>query len=180
MKMLAVLAAMVATAGLFAVVVRAQDSTKDLTAAQIESVRSNCVTSQASLQRLRDSDLIARTIHGRSYNDLSILMKSFNSRVAFNGINAPELAAAPGSLDKIYREFYDHYTSYATSMSETLNVKCKSQPERFYALFLKVEQHRELLAKDIADIQKLILEYNTDVEGLRQQLESSAPSGVSE
>jgi hypothetical protein len=162
-----------AVAGLFAVAVAAQQSPQELTGSQVESIKNNCVTAQVSLQRLRDSDLTARTIRGRSYNDINLLIKAFNSRVVFNGINAPNLIAVPTALDSNYTNFYNHYTAYASSLREALIADCESQPERFYSLFLRVEQHRETLAKDVSIMNDLIEEYEDGVLSLKASLSSS-------
>jgi hypothetical protein len=176
-KILIVPVASLGLAGLFGLAVMAQDSADELTSTQIESIRSNCVVSQASLQRLRDSDLIARTIHGRTYNDLSVLIRSFNARVVSNGINTPDLIAVPNSLDSVYRNFYNQYTTYATSLREALNIDCRNNPERFYAQFLQLEQDRERLATYVSDMQKLLSDYRGDVVELRTQLKASEERG---
>jgi hypothetical protein len=176
-KIFIIQVASIGLAGLFGLGVMAQENSDQLTNTQIESIRSNCVVSQASLQRLRDSDLIARTIHGRSYNDLSVLIRSFNARVVSNGINAPDLIAVPNSLDSVYRNFYNQYTTYATSLREALNIDCRNNPERFYTLFLRLEQDRERLATYVADMQELLSDYRKDVAELRVQLEDSEDGG---
>lgn len=178
-KTLAVSALIAGIAGLFAVTANAQQGDKELSSSQIESVRNNCVTAQASLQRLRDSDLIARTIRGRTYNDLNELIKSFNSRIALNGVNAPNLIAVPATLDQTYRDFYDHYTNYDASMRDVLDVDCKSQPERFYTLFLNVEQQRERIADDISSMRKQIDSYRQSVTDLRTDLRTEERGGGS-
>lgn len=177
-KLLVLLMVSVSITSLFTLTVTAQNSTAQLTPAQIESVRSNCVTAQVALQRLRDSDLTARTIRGRSYNDINLLMRAFNSRVALNAINAPDLIAVPATFDTTYRSFYDHYTSYATALTEVLNIRCEDDPVRFYTEYLQAEQQREEVEKDVADLQTLISNYEAGLVRLKGELSRSAtPTG---
>lgn len=143
---------------------------------QLNAIRANCIDAEGQLQRVQHSDAVVRTNRGRAYDATLQLMAAFNSRVAINKANAPKLAEDTAALQAKFQQFYNDFTRYDTSMTNTIHVKCQDQPAVFYATLTQTRGLRLQLANDVHDMDKLVDDYTLAITDLKAAITKDATS----
>lgn len=141
-----------------------------LTDAQIGIIRQNCAYAQQILQRSQRNEAASRVNRGHGYETTLRLMTSFNSRVALNKINAPKLAELTTQVEDKFDSFRTDYIAYDDQLETVLKLKCREQPVTFYDELTLAREARAKVAKDIADIDSLLDQYQSAVDELKATL----------
>lgn len=162
-------------ASLFSAAVYAQEQSElaNITEEKISLVRGNCVAAQVSIQRLQNSDVVARTNRGRSYENILKLMASFNARVAANKLIEPKLIEVTGIMQRDVTAFYGHYDDYKDTIERMVHLDCRAQPVSFYRDLQTLRDQRDILRNDVVMLDKHVSDYEAMVADLRTRL--SAP-----
>lgn len=160
----------VAVIGGFTTAVRAQDGLAELNEEKVQTIRLNCVAAQVSIQRLQNSDVVARTNRGRSYENILKLMAAFNTRVAANKLSEPKLIETTGQMQRRVTEFYTHYDTYRDTIEKLVHMNCREQPISFYQELEQLRRQREVLKNDVATLDKYVADYAALVADLRVRL----------
>lgn len=137
---------------------------------QIEIIRQNCTQAQQILQRLQHSEAAARVNRGRSYETTIRLMASFNSRVALNKLNAPNLSVVTSQIGDKFDAFRTDYIAYDDQLEVVLRLKCSAQPVTFYDELTLAREARAKVAKDIQDIDNLLDQYQDALNELKADI----------
>lgn len=161
---------MLALAVLVSPLVRAEGQPLD--AAALDVIRTNCVNTQVNLQRLQQSEKPTRINRGYLYDTLLKLMANFNSRVAQNKIDSPELLSITSEYERQLKSFTATYTKYDESLSTLTSMDCRANPARFNDTLAQTRQLRSSLAQTIDALDTLLSRYQTNVDAVRKVVEA--------
>lgn len=148
--------------------VRAEGSLSD---AELEAIRTNCVDAQIALQHVQESDKLTRINRGYRYEAILRLMASFNSRVAENKINAPELITIASDYQKTWDSFRTEYTEYDDAIAALSQMDCKGEPTTFNDKLDVLREKRNGLSNRVKEFDTLLDKYQTGVDTVKQDLE---------
>lgn len=149
---------------------RAEGSLSD---AELEAIRTNCVDAQISLQHAQSADKLTRINRGYRYEAILKLMASFNSRVAENKIDAPELLTIASDYQKTWDSFRSEYSSYDDAMTLLIQVDCKSEPTTFNDQLAGLRQKRIELNNRVNEFDTLLNKYQEGVDKVKNSLGKS-------
>lgn len=165
-----VIVAVLVLAVLASPLVRAEGQSLD--AAALDAIRTSCVNTQVNLQRLQQSDKPTRINRGYLYDTLLKLMANFNSRVAQNKIDSPELLSITSEYERQLKSFTATYTKYDESLSALTSMDCRANPERFSDTLATAQQLRSSLAQTVDALDTLLDRYQTNVDAVRKVVEA--------
>lgn len=151
--------------------VRAEGSLSD---AELDSIRTNCVNAQISLQHVQESDKLTRINRGYRYEAILKLMASFNSRVAENKIDAPKLITIASDYQKTWDFFRSEYSDYDDAVSALAQMDCKSHPTTFNDLLGELRSKRTGLNNRVKEFDALLDSYQDGVNVIKQAQESES------
>ena len=141
-----------------------------LTAEQIEQIRSNCVQTKNTLNRLHASDALLRVTMGQIYESISVkLMVGFNARVANNNLNASELVATASTFNSTLDIFRTDYIAYEEQLARAIAVDCTKQPVSFYDAVASARLRRSTVRQDVVSLNSYLDIYGTAVDKLKIQ-----------
>lgn len=144
---------------------RAEGSLSD---AELDAIRTNCVDAQISLQHVQESDKLTRINRGYRYEAILKLMASFNSRVAENKIDAPELITIASDYQKTWNSFRAEYSEYDDSMTALVQMECKNQPTTFSDRLASLRGKRTGLNSRVKEFDSLLDKYQSGVNKIKQ------------
>lgn len=149
---------------------RAEGSLSD---AELEAIRTNCVDAQIALQHVQESDKLTRINRGYRYEAILKLMASFNSRVAENKINAPELITIASDYQQTWDSFRTEYTEYDDAIAALSKMNCKSEPTTFNDKLDALREKRTGLNERVQEFDALLDKYQAGVDLVKQNLEQA-------
>lgn len=144
--------------------VRAEGSLSD---AELDAIRTNCVDAQITLQRVQDSDKLTRINRGYRYEALLKLMTSFNSRVAENKIDAPDLISIASEYQKNWDSFRAEYSDYDDALTALTELDCRAEPTTFHDQLVALREKRVNLANRVKEFDGLLDRYQTGVDAVK-------------
>ena len=148
---------------------------------QIEMIRQNCLAAQGSMQRLEQSEAVSRRNRGVSYESTLRLMAALNSRVAINKLNAPNLVSLTSEVEKKRSEFTEKYLTYNNSFTVTMKLaNCREQPVTFYDYLTQTRELRTALSSTIDDIDRLLDQYQVELDSLKANVAGTQASGAAQ
>jgi hypothetical protein len=150
--------------------VRAEGSLSD---AQLDAIRTNCVNAQISLQHVQESDKLTRINRGYRYESMLKLMTSFNSRVAENKVDAPDLISIASEYQRTWDSFRTEYSNYDDSMTALTQIDCKSEPTTFSDQLAVLRIKRTGLNNRVKEFDSLLDKYQAGVDDVRKAQEKS-------
>lgn len=149
--------------------------------AQIEMIRQNCLAAQGSMQRLEQSEAVSRRNRGVSYESALRLMAALNSRIAINKLNAPNLGTLTSEVEKKRTEFTEKYLTYNNSFTVTMKLaSCREQPVTFYDYLTQTRELRIALSATIDDIDRLLDQYQEELNTLKASVAGAPAPGVTQ
>lgn len=132
---------------------------------QVERIRQNCVSAQATLYRLHANDALRRVNLGPLYENISTkLMAPLNSRIALSRQEGLKLAATTLEYDRHIDLFRTSYNDYEKTMSNTLALNCREKPVEFYDSVASTREKRLRLHEDTKTLATLLDAYKTEFE----------------
>lgn len=146
------------------------ESAQPLTDEYIASIKAGCTDALQGLLRVQKTEAATRVNRGREYESILKLVAAFNSRVVFNKLDAPLLTSTAVKLQTDFNDFQIHYIAYADKVDATLEINCKQAPVTFYDSLTNARDARVKVAKDVADIEVLLNEYQRGLDELKAQL----------
>lgn len=149
---------------------RAEGSLSDI---ELDAIRTNCVDAQISLQHLQATDRLTRINRGYRYEAVLKLMTNFNSRVAENKIDAPELITIASDYQKTWESFRSEYTAYYDAMTTLIAVDCKTEPTTFNDQLKALRDKRVGLNNRVKEFENLLDKYQTGVDKVKLAVEKS-------
>lgn len=150
--------------------VRAEGSLSD---AELDAIRTNCVDAQIALQHVGESDRLTRINRGYRYEAILTLMTNFNSRVAENKINAPELITIASDYQKAWSSFRSEYIEYDDAIASLSKMDCKAEPTTFNDQLNALREKRTSLSNRVKEFDALLDKYQTGVNDVKQNLEKA-------
>lgn len=148
--------------------------TQPLSSSAQQTLRQNCVSAQVSLQRVQQSEKPTRINRGYLYDRMLKLMTSFNSRVAFNNIDSPELFNITTRYQESLKSFAEEYTAYDNSLSDLIAFDCVGQTSQFYDTLVETRRLRSELTKTINTLDSLLNDYRTNVDSVKKVVEATS------
>lgn len=145
--------------------------TQPLSSSAQQKLRQNCVSAQVSLQRVQQAEKPTRINRGYLYDRMLKLMTSFNSRVAFNNIDSPELFNITTRYQESLKSFAAEYTAYDNSLSDLIAFDCAGQPSQFYDTLVETRRLRSEFTKTINTLDSLLNDYRTNVDSVKKVVE---------
>ncbi|MEO5949415.1 MAG: hypothetical protein ABIP74_03355, partial [Candidatus Saccharimonas sp.] len=146
----------------------AEDTAATLTDSDLANIRANCVGVQATLNRIRESDTLARVNLVQQYETISTkLMAPLNSRVALNRLNGVALTQTTVEFNNKLDEFRSLYQQYKETLSRAIDLKCTDQPVTFYDTLNLARDHRAALREAVIQMTGLVKQYSSEVDALQ-------------
>lgn len=134
-----------------------------LTDEQISLIKSNCRVTQTALQRIHESDALARWRLGQQYVSISKLMAPMNSRLSLNHIDSVDTVQTAVEFDKKRDEFTTLYIQYEETVSRALKTDCTNQPVTFYDTISLAREHRAAVRAVVDRLNHLAVQYKTQL-----------------
>jgi hypothetical protein len=142
----------------------AEDAAATLTDADLAKIRANCVSVQTSLNRIHESDALARVNLGQQFETISTkLMAPFNSRVALNRLNGVALTQTTVAFNNKLDEFRTLYQQYEQTLIRAIQLKCSDQPVTFYDTLNLARDHRAAVREAVVSLGDLVKQYRSEV-----------------
>ena len=136
-----------------------------MTEEHIQRIRDNCSEAQSALSQLHATDALLRVNRGQLYESISTkLMEPFDSRLALNNYNAPDLVSIASSYDQQLTDFRTKYQQYEESMSATLEINCRNQPVAFYDSVSATRDKRDKVHQSALALHDFITNYQQAFE----------------
>jgi len=140
--------------------------------ATLNAIRANCVNAQITIQRIQEADKPTRINRGYLYETLSKLMANFNSRVAQNKIDSPELLSISSDYEKQLKTFTSDYTKYDEGLSALTALDCQADPAKFYSDLVQARQLRSSLNNSVNKLNTLLDHYQSNVNTVKKIVEA--------
>lgn len=146
-----------------------------MTEAHIQRIRDNCSEAQSALSQLHATDALLRVNRGQLYESISTkLMEPFDSRLALNNYNAPDLVSIAADYDRQLTDFRSKYQQYEESMSATLAINCRNQPVAFYDSVTATRTQRDQVHQSALALHALITNYQQAFETFAKTFKESS------
>ncbi len=150
-------------------VVHAEDpSSLLLTDDQIVLIKTNCLDTQSTLQRVHSSDALARFNLGQQYNIISTnLMAPMNSRIALNKLDGVSLTQTTVTFNNEVDHFNAMYQQYEQTMQRALKSNCKDEPVSFFDTINLARDHRAAVRESVDTLNMLLKQYDAQLGVLK-------------
>ncbi len=133
-----------------------------VTDAQVERIKSSCLSAKNTLNQLRASDALLRVNRGQLYVSMTTkLMTRFNTRAESNGLNAKDLVAVTNSYNAAVNTFTADYKAYEEQLSSALRIDCTKEPVTFYDAVASARIKRAQVHTDVLAVHQLIDQYTS-------------------
>lgn len=138
---------------------------------RLQIVSERCELLKTRLQSVEKTDTAARIKRGRAYDqELIPYISAFNSRVAVNKVDAPELIRIAADLQEAAgAQFSRLYTVYADDLENAIRSDCVNSPSETYGWIQKARTDRAAAAQQVTKIDSLIGEYITELKKLERR-----------
>jgi len=114
------------TVGLWFFIVTKAQSTNTISDSQIKLIKTNCVSTKDTLNRIHASDALLRVNMGQIYESISTkLMDGFNGRVVGNNLNGINLISISSEYGQTLDKFRADYINYEEKMSTAMSIDCQ-------------------------------------------------------
>lgn len=152
----------------------ADNTYANLTANQIELIKTNCISVKSTLTRIHANDALSRVHLGQEYETISTkLMAPMNSRVALNKLDGVELTKTTVKFNDSVVEFRNLYKDYEQTLSRTMQAKCLEQPVEFYDLLTQAQVARAEVRVGVEKLAVLVAQYQQQLNVVRQQAQTA-------
>lgn len=152
----------------FFIITKAQ-STNTISDSQIKLIKTNCVSTKDTLNRIHASDALLRVNMGQIYESISTkLMDGFNGRVVGNNLNGINLISISSEYGQTLDKFRADYINYEEKMSTAMSIDCNKQPVSFYDAIASARTHRKQVGSDVKELNQLIKEYKQAVDKIEK------------
>jgi len=152
--------------------VAAQDAMVD--EQQIERIRSSCVSTKNTLNRIHVSDALLRVNMGQIYESMSTkLMDRFNGRVANNSFNDDNLVSVTTDYKLVLDTFRSDYKTYEEQLSLVIGIDCSKQPVAFYDAVYSARNKRNQVHADVVKLNQYIDKYQLAVNQFEKNYQSA-------
>lgn len=129
---------------------------------QISEIRNNCIATQSILTRIHANDALMRVNQKRQYERiLTQLMAPMNSRIALNKLDGVALAQTTVAYKKELDVFVEKYIDYEQTMSDAMQLNCKSQPVAFYDTINVARTKRAAVRESVEKLQNYVRQYHS-------------------
>lgn len=143
--------------------------------AHVEKIRTNCVSTQNTLNRLHAADALLRVNRGQAYESISVkLMASMNSRIALNRLDGRDMLNIAVTYEKELADFRTSYQTYEQNMTQLLKIDCVKQPVTFYDKVAVVRQQRVSVHDHVVKLHQYIWDYKTAFDVFSIQFKTQA------
>lgn len=135
---------------------------------QLRLISERCDLVKTRLRSAEKTDAAARIKRGRAYDqELIPYISAFNSRIAINKVDAPELISIAAELQQqAGPRFGELYTKYADDLEEAIRSDCKDRPEVTYGWIQRARADRAAVAEQVKLIDRLTGRYIDELEKL--------------
>lgn len=150
--------------------VYADSSSTELSDAQVNLVKLNCVSVESTLSRIHANDALSRVHLGQEYETISTkFMAPMNSRVALAKLDGVALTKTTVEFNAKLDKFRSLYQQYEQTMFRAIQIKCVDQPVSFYATLTQAQTDRVAVRQVVAELAELVTQYQQEVTEVRTQ-----------
>lgn len=135
----------------------------DIPQDKLNLIQQRCTSSQLALQQIEKRDAVSRINRGRAYDQLLRQVSAFNSRLAYNKINAPDLIDLTNQLQNAVNKFRDNFDQYDTDLSRAQQIDCKTKPADYYNQITKARSDRTVVNEQIKVVSGIMAQYREAV-----------------
>lgn len=147
-----------------------------ITDAQINRIKSSCVSAKNTLNQLHASDALLRVNRGQIYLSMTTkLMTRFNTRVDSNSLDSKSFVSVTNAYNNAVNTFTSDYKSYEEQLSSALRIDCTKEPVTFYDAVASARTKRTQVHSDVVILHQLIDEYESTFDGFAAGI--SQPTG---
>ncbi len=153
------------------------------TAERLQLIKGRCADLKTRLTSVQKTEAADRIKRGRSYDqDLLPYISAFNSRIATNKVDAPELIRIAADLQDVVgrAQFGSQYSIYTDDLTGAIHSDCQNTPDTMNDWLDKARIDRATLAQSVKQADTLITEYIAELEKLKARytpvINSSAPT----
>lgn len=139
---------------------------------RLQLLRERCNVIKTRLDVIIKNEAADRIRRGRAYDqNLLPYISAFNSRVAGNNVDAPELIRIAAELQELVgrSQFGSQFSIYSDDLNGAVHSDCKANPELLHDWLDKARIDRATLAETIRRSDALISEYIAELEKLEQR-----------
>ncbi len=142
----------------------------EATLEQQQAIITRCDQLRVQLGTVQKNETATRVNRGRVY-DLEIIpyVVAFNSRIAVNNIDAPELISISAQIQAGVNAYANLFTTYSDDLTTAQRVDCKTKPSEFYDWLDKARADRATLAAQVARIDQLVAAYTAQLQILEER-----------
>lgn len=146
----------------------------ELSDAQVELIRKNCLTVQVSLSRIHANDGLLRVNLAQQYNAIaSKLMAPMDSRISLNKLDGLAMATTTVEFNKQIKVFTDTYQKYENTLSKSLTMRCGDQPIEFYDTVSLARSQRNQVNEEVKELNRLVRQYIEQYHAFKAGLKSN-------
>ena len=136
-----------------------------------KAISTNCESIVEKLRAVQHEDSKARVYLGRYYETIqSKFITPLNVRLAENTLSSDGFVKNQNDFNKARAGFMIRFVELQKSLDDLIATDCKSHPEEFNTKLTKTKEKRKEVARDVADIRKLIKNHVTLVKSLGEKL----------
>ena len=147
----------------------------EITASQIELIRTNCASTKNTLNQLHVSDALLRVNMGQRYESTSAkLMSRFNDRVSSNSFSNASLTAVTTAYEQSLDTFRSDYKNYEEQLASTIGIDCSKQPTVFYSAVITSRDKRNQVHSDVVKLNQYLDQYQSVVEQFEKNYQTAA------
>jgi hypothetical protein len=133
-----------------------------ITDAQLNRIKTNCVSAKNTLNQIHASDALLRVNRGQLYESMSTkLMSRFNNRVDSNHYDAKNLISVTQNYGTALTNFRNDYQSYEEQLSNALSIDCTKEPVSFYDSVASSRVKRTQVHVDVTILHQYINDYES-------------------
>ncbi|HEX6462167.1 MAG TPA: hypothetical protein VFZ58_02735 [Candidatus Saccharimonadales bacterium] len=142
----------------------------EATLEQQQAIVTRCDQLRVQLGTVQKNETVTRVTRGRVY-DLEIIpyVTAFNSRIATNNVDAPELISTAAQIQASVNAYANQFTTYSDDLTNAQRIDCKTKPGEFYDWLDKARADRATLAAQVAHIDQLVAAYTGQLQVLEQR-----------
>lgn len=144
----------------------------EATPERLSVLREQCSVLKTRLTAVQKIEAADRIKRGRAYDqDLLPYISAFNSRVAANQADAPELIRIAAELQRTVgrSQFGSQYSVYTDDLTSAINSDCRNNPEILNDWLDKARLDRATLSATVKKADALVSEYISELEKLEQR-----------
>jgi len=154
---------------------KAVDQADEVSDQKASVIASHCDQLKNQLNVIQTTETAARINRGRAYDTrISAQMAAFNSRVAANKVDAPQLISSSADFQSALKQFQNSFSVYTDGIDSAKNTDCESNPRGFYGWISKARVDRATLNGTVTNLDQILDSYIQELTILKERYQTKA------